>query len=136
MSTSGVLRIGAVALVISGSACSSAAPSCTDQYGRGSTSPSTLDVSCSTIGSTLQCQAIASNKNELYVYCPMQQDVTQAATWTVADATVVKNVGPGTFLAGSTGDTFIRATWQGLTSDMRPVSVFAGTAPFPTYEIF
>jgi hypothetical protein len=137
MSAFRILGIGAAMLVIGCSACSrSTAPSCTDQYGRGSTSLSSIDVSCSTIGSNLQCQAVASNRNELYVYCPAQQDVTQSAEWTIADGTIVRNAGPGTFAAAGVGDTFVRATWQGHTSSMRPVSVFAGTPPLPTYEIF
>jgi hypothetical protein len=136
MSVSGVLQIGVVALVISCSACSSAAPSCTDQYGRGSTSLSSLEISCSTIGSNLQYQAVASNQNELYVYCPMQQDVTPSADWMVADATIVKSIGPGSFAAVGPGDTFVRATWQSHMSSMRPVSVFTGTSPLPTDEIF
>jgi hypothetical protein len=136
MSLSGLLQVGAAALVIGCSACSFTGPSCTDQYGRGSTSLSSLDISCSTIGSNLQCQAVASNKNELYVYCPMQQDVTQSADWMVGDSSIAKNVGPGLFVAAGIGDTFVSATWRGLASNMRALSVFADTAPLPTYEIF
>ena len=137
MSLSGLLEIGAATLVVSCSACSSStAPSCTDQYGRGATAMNALDMSCSTIGSSLQCNAVASNKNDLYVYCPMQQDVTQSAGWVIADPAIARMVAPGTFTAAGIGDTFVRATWQGLESTMRPVSVFAGTAPLPTYEIF
>jgi hypothetical protein len=95
-----------------------------------------LEMSCGTIGSSLQCNAVASNKNDLYVYCPMQQDVTQSASWVIADPAIVRMVAPGTFAAAGIGDTFVRATWQGLGSTMRPVSVFTGTAPLPTYEIF
>jgi hypothetical protein len=79
---------------------------------------------------------VATNRNELYVYCPMQQDVTQSAEWMIADATIVKSVAPGVFAAAAIGDTFVRATWQGHASSTIPVSVFEGTAPLPTYEIF
>ena len=137
----GVLLIGAAALVIGSAACGPTSPSCTDQYGRGATSFNALDISCSAIGSTLQCQAVANNKNDLYVYCPMQQDVTQSAVWTTDDSTVVRVVAPGTFQAVGTGDTFVRAAWLAmnsytLNSYVRPVSVFAGTPPLPTYEVF
>lgn len=66
----------------------------------------------------------------------MQQDVTQSADWLVADSSIVKKIGPGIFAAAGNGDTFVRATWQGQTSSMRPLTVFMGTAPLPTYEIF
>jgi hypothetical protein len=79
---------------------------------------------------------VASNQNELHEFCPVQQDVTPSAVWTAADSSIVTSVGPGIFAAGGVGDTFVRATWQSLTSPMRPVSVFAGTGPLPTYEIY
>ena len=137
MSTARLVLIGVATLVVSCGACtSSTAPSCTDQYGRGATTMNNLDISCSTIGSSLQCNAVVSNKNNLYVYCPMQQDVTPSANWVIADPTIVKMVTPGIFAATGIGDTFVRATWQRVESSMRPVSVFTGTAPLPTYEIF
>jgi len=137
----GTLLIGSVALAISCDACSPSAPSCTDQYGRGATGFTALDMSCSVIGSNLQCQAVATNKHELYVYCPMEQDVTQSAVWTAGDSSVVRMAAPGIFQAVGRGDTFVRAAWHTmnaymLNSYMRPVSVFAGTPPLPTYEVF
>jgi hypothetical protein len=39
------------------------------------------------------------------------------------------------FEAAGIGDTFVRATWQNLASQMRTVSVFTGTPPLPTGEI-
>jgi hypothetical protein len=136
----GALLSGAAALVIGSGACGPTSPSCTDQYGRGATSFNALDVSCGAVASNLQCQAVASNKNDLYVYCPMQQDVTQSAVWTTDDSSVVRMVAPGTFQAVGTGDTVVQAAWlvmnsYQLNSSARPVSVFAGTPPFPTYEV-
>lgn len=132
----GTLLIHAAAIIVSCGACSPTAPSCTDQYGRGATSVNSLDVSCSTVGTNLQCQAVASNRNNLYVYCPIEEDVTQAAAWTIGDPTVVRIVAPGIFQAVGSGRTFVRAAWQYMNSVMRPVAVFAGTPPLPTYEVF
>jgi carboxypeptidase family protein len=127
--------IGAAMLVISCEGCGPTAPSCTDQFGRGATSFNGLDISCSVIGSALQCQAVATNKYDLYVYCPMQQDVTESAVWTTAGSSLIRMLAPGMFQAVGIGDSFVQASWQHLQSVMQPVSVFAGTPPLPTHEI-
>jgi len=87
------------------------------------------------MNSNLQCQAAASNKWNLYVYCPIEEDVTLSANWVVADSSIVRMLEPGIFTAVGPGHTFVRATWERLTSPMRPVSVFPGTPPIPTGEI-
>ena len=135
MSISRLLRIAAAILVVSGSACGTTAPSCTDQYGRGDTQLNFLTAQCRTIGSQLQCQSVASI-NGLYVYCPMSRDVTLSTGWTVGDSGIVRLVASGVFEAAGIGNTFVRADWQKIESDMRPVSVFTSTPPLPTFEIF
>jgi hypothetical protein len=125
------------ALVINCACSGPTAPkNCKDEYGRGETRLNLLTVSCPTVGSQLQCQAVASISG-LYVYCPMQQDVTQAAGWTTGDSSIVRNVAPGVFEAVSPGDTVVNAAWQNLPSynPGLPVSVFPGTPPFRTYDI-
>jgi hypothetical protein len=103
-------------------------------YFVGATSFTQLDLSCTTIDSSLQCQSVAKVTG-LYVYCPMEQDVTQSAVWTAGDSTVLRHVAPGVFESVSPGDSFVAAAWQNLPSYGRPVSVFPGTAPLLTYEI-
>jgi hypothetical protein len=61
--------------------------------------------------------------------------VTQSATWTIGDTGVLRLVAPGVFSAAAGGDTFIRATWQGIDSAMISVSVFRSTPPVQTIEI-
>ncbi len=132
-----VLAFLAAGLIGGGLACHSpSAPSCTDQYGRGSTTPDYLEIKCSATDSNLQCRAVATNRPDLYVYCIVEFDVTQGATWTVGDGSVATSLGSGVFMAAAPGDTFVRADWQGIASALRPVSVFAGTPPLPTVEIF
>ena len=94
-----------------------------------------MDVVCSSGGADLQCQAVASIK-DLYVYCPREEIVTSAAVWTVGDPTVARVAAPGVLQAVGRGDTVVRASWQGIESEGRPVAVFPGTAPLPTNEIF
>jgi hypothetical protein len=128
------LRICVNASLIAYEACSGpTSPDCTDQFGRGQTTFNQLNVSCTTVGSNLQCQSVESMTG-LYVYCPMQQDVTAFASWTVGDAAVLRSLAPGTFQAVAAGETFVTANWQNLPTQRRPVSVFAGI-PLLTYEV-
>jgi hypothetical protein len=116
---------------------SPAAP-CHDQEGRGETALNRLKVSCAAAVGQLNCAAVA-DIGGLYVYCPMQQDVTQAADWVVADSAVVVAQAPGVFTAAAPGHTFVHAVWHGLDSTnfgQTPVAVFPGAPPMPTYEIF
>lgn len=63
-------------------------------------------------------------------------DVTNAASWSVADD-VIRQVGPGRFEAVRPGDSVIRVAVPGAMTEARQtVSVFPGTAPLPTHEIF
>lgn len=128
------LLVGTVLVFSCHNACSSTAPSCTDQLGRGQTAFNEVKVSCNPSSSNLQCQAVADVIG-LYVYCPMQQDVTASANWTIGDAAIIRNNGQGLFTAVGTGDTFVLAGWQNIVSAMRPVSVFPNMPPLPTYEI-
>jgi len=59
--------------------------------------------------------------------------VTQAATWSVDDPSVATIVAPGIVQSVGVGHTLIRVSWS-YTSYWRPIAVFAGTAPLPTYE--
>jgi len=131
-----LMLFGLLPLVLS---CgSSPAAPCLDQNGRGDTRFNEIKLSCVTTASQLQCQAVADIAG-LYVYCPMSEDVTQAADWTVGDGSVVRTLMPGVFAAVATGHTFVHATWHGLDSNdfgRNPVAVFPGTAPLPTYEVF
>jgi hypothetical protein len=131
----GTLLISAAAVVISFLACSPDAPSCIDKYGRGTVGPTAVDISCRPIGPNLRCQAVATNRYDMYVYCPMQQDVTQSADWMIADPGIVTSVEPGVFRAVGIGETFVRAKWTYFTSVMQPISAFTGTPPLPTSEI-
>jgi hypothetical protein len=130
----GALLIAAATVAISCSGNANA-PGCpADPIGRSSPAFTMLALTCSTVGATLQCQAIANNSSELYS-CPMEQDVTQLADWAVANPAIVKSVGTGSFSAVGPGDSVVNANWRNLASK-RPVSVFPGTPPLPTYEIF
>jgi hypothetical protein len=126
--------LAAISAIVGTVACSPASPSCFDQFGRGQTTLNHLDLSCANAGATMRCQATASVEG-LYAYCPMPQDVTAAASWSVGDPTIVKSDGEGVFESGRPGDTTYTAKWQNLTTFDHPVSVFAGTPPYPTFVI-
>jgi len=126
------LLVGAGLVFTCHSACSSTAPSCTDQFGRGNTGLYDLSISCSPSSSNLHCQAIASSVG--FYGCPSQQDVTASVNWTSGDPTIITSTGLGMFAAVGIGDTFVLATFAGQ-SRMRPVSVFPNMPPLPTYEI-
>ena len=96
------------------------------------------------INMTVACQSVGADPLACtaHLSCTLSpcvpgspDDVTQLANWTSADASVVTIAAPGLVHAVSGGNTFVRATWQGYSSDMRPVSVFAGGPPVPTFEI-
>lgn len=54
---------------------------------------------------------------------------------TIADATILRLTAPGSFAAAAIGDTAVRASWNGIQSSDRPVSVFPNMPPFTTFEI-
>lgn len=65
------------------------------------------------------------------------RDATQLATWSSAHPNIVRVIGPGRFDALEVGDTVLRADVSGaIGAAFRTVSVFPGTAPLPTNEIF
>lgn len=63
----------------------------------------------------------------------MPREVTDIATWTADDPTVVRSVGAGRFEAVAPGDTVLHARWD--YNAERPVAVFPGTTPLLTSEI-
>jgi hypothetical protein len=62
--------------------------------------------------------------------------VTQTAVWVIGDARILRMTVPGVFEAVGTGDTFLTAKWNTFETIKRPVSVFPGTPPMATGEIF
>jgi hypothetical protein len=98
---------------------------CHDQYGRGSTLPNALKVTCVPAGSDLSCQAIADNSASNYVYCPTSENVTTKATWAANDSAiaVADPTRPGFFRTIGDGIAVITAAYQRL-----PVVV--GARPF------
>lgn len=88
-------------------------PSCTDAEGRGSDQPDALNVSCSPVGSDLQCSAIATNVGGLYVYCPVTLTVTDRTVWTSSNAAVAAFGGspPGLLKVLTPGQVSIDATY-------------------------
>lgn len=64
-------------------------------------------------------------------------DATQRVTWSSENPNIASVVGPGRFEAVGTGDTVLRADLSGVSGPaLRSVSVFPGSAPLPTNEIF
>jgi hypothetical protein len=61
-------------------------------------------------------------------------DITQVATWSVDDPAVARIVGPGLLQSVAPGHTLLRVSSSAYSSYFRPIAVFAGTAPLPTYE--
>jgi len=136
----GPLVLAGLTLLTIALSCRSSTAPCTDAEGRGSTTFDEVVVACSTSSTELICTATADNANELYVYCPLSKDVTQVATWTAADPSIVALIASGHFAAAAPGHTYITAAWQAtpfttLTSYQKPVAVYPGTQPLPTWEI-
>ena len=63
-------------------------------------------------------------------------DVTLSATWSSANASIARPIGPGVFEAVGLGDTVIHASFGVISPAAQTISVFDGTAPLPTNEIF
>lgn len=61
-------------------------------------------------------------------------DVTTVATWSTDNEHVIRVSGPGRLESTGPGDTLVRASWS-QTGHWRPISVFPGTSPLPTYSI-
>jgi hypothetical protein len=64
-------------------------------------------------------------------------DATQRAAWSSDNPDIATVVGPGTIEGAATGDTVLRADLSGVSGPAaRTISVFPGSAPLPTNEIF
>lgn len=66
-------------------ACHPTAPSCTDAEGRGSSAPDTIVITCAPNGADVQCTAVGTNTDGLYVYCPVTFDWTDQVMWIATD---------------------------------------------------
>jgi hypothetical protein len=113
-------------------ACGSGTPSAPTRYGEAS-----LSVSCATGGADpLRCTSRISHCLP-YPCSPAVPgtDLTTQSTWESGDPAVARIVEPGVVAAAGIGDTFIRVLWQSYEA-YQTVSVFAGTPPLPTQEIF
>lgn len=94
-----------------------------------------LNINCEHFGADpLVCTAPVSCG--LYPCPNVPSDVTQSAEWIASDPSILQVVGPGLIRAGGVGDAFVKIRWNNLESSMRPISVFRGLPPLPTFEIF
>jgi hypothetical protein len=111
-------------------ACGGENPSAPTRYG-----PPILIVSCTAGTSPLLCTA----RIECWGFpCAPEitaTDVTSQAVWESGDPSVARIIALGAVEAVGTGDTLVRAHWQHFDAQ-RTVSVFPGTPPLPTHEIF
>ena len=110
---------------------STAGPSCTDQYGRGSDQPDVLNISCAAVGSDLQCSAVATNTGGLYVYCPVTLSVTDQTSWTSSDVSVAAFTGspPGFLKVFVPGRVEVAATFGFLRGSATTFAVAPGAIP-------
>lgn len=110
---------------------STSAPSCTDQYGRGSDQPDQLIVSCAAVGSDLQCSAVATNTGGLYVYCPVTLTVTSATSWTSSAPAVATFTGspPGFLKVLAPGQVGITAVYGYLQGSAPTFTVAPSASP-------
>jgi hypothetical protein len=110
---------------------STTAPSCTDQYGRGSDQPDTLNISCTTIDADMQCSAVATNTGGLYVYCPVTLSVTGQSAWKSSDVSVAAFTGspPGFLKVLTSGRIEVSATYGFLQGSAGTYAVAPGTTP-------
>jgi hypothetical protein len=116
--------IGAVSAACHGTT----SPSCTDQEGRGSTAPTALEIkACAPDSTGIQCRAVATNRYDLYVYCPIDQDVTREATWISSDTNVGAFDAPGHLRVLSAGLVQVSAKYGFLQTAALPRWLFAVT---------
>lgn len=125
-----IVYLTAFAMWVSGCR-STSGPSCTDQYGRGSDQPDTLKITCSAVGSDLQCSAVATNTGGLYVYCPVTLTVTDQASWSSSDDAVAAFTGspPGFLKVRAAGRVQIAAAYGFLRGSTTSFAVAPGTTP-------
>jgi hypothetical protein len=128
--------LSAAALTLS-LACGSGSPTKPD----GRTGYLALSIVCDGSGRILlRCSAATVCAGAYACPAPGPREVTQEAAWSSADTGIARLVAPGTFEAAGLGDTVIYARipgfFSGLSEAQRTISVFEGTAPLPTNEIF
>jgi hypothetical protein len=128
-----VLSVAVIVISVMGAAAcrSTSAPSCTDQFGRGSDQPDQLNVTCAAAGSDLQCSAVATNTGGLYVYCPVTLTVTNAVSWTSSAPAVATFAGapPGFLKVLAPGQVGITAAYGFLQGSAPSFNVAPGAAP-------
>jgi hypothetical protein len=121
-----------VALVLLTAGCSPSSPSCTDQFGRGSSQPDRLVVTCLPTGSDLQCSSVATNTPGLYVYCPVSLQVTDVTTWVSSNPTVASFAQgglPGYLKVLVGGQVQLTASYGFLSFATNAYAVAPGVAP-------
>lgn len=113
-----IARASVLAALVLLNACGPAGPSptCGDAagLGRGVSSPSVLEVSCSPVGSDLQCSAVATNRNELYICKLVNDTVTDQATWTSSNPSIAVVASSGFLKVLAAGQVEITAQFQTL----------------------
>jgi len=121
-----ILSVGPLALV----ACSPASPSCDP---RGSTTADQLTVTCSPVGSDLQCSALATNRNDLYICRAVNENVTSLVTWSSADRSVgtfgLSGLSAGYLKTMSAGWVEVDASYGSIPSLPVAYAIAPGSAP-------
>ena len=128
--TSRTLLIAAVFL---SNACGPASPSptCGDAagLGRGVSSASELLISCSPLGSDLQCSAVATNRDELYICKSVNETVTDQTTWMSSNPSVAVFGPAGSLKVLAAGVVAITPTWQSISPTPIAFNVAPGVSP-------
>jgi hypothetical protein len=109
--------------------CGSPTAPCT----RGSTTGSSIYVTCAPAGSDLQCDSHFTNRSDFYICTPVDEVVTADTHWSVSDPSVglFDPSRPGLLRTVSRGPTEIIATYKTVYDSIGPVAFFLspGTAP-------
>lgn len=119
-----------MAIPLAFSACrSTTSPTCTDP--RATNQATALNVTCSAVGSDLQCSAVATNSGELYVCREVSDNVTAQATWKSASPAVgaFLSAPPGLLKVLALGQVDVSATYGLLQSSATTYAVAPGTPP-------
>lgn len=110
--------------------CSPSSPSCDP---RGSSAADQLWVTCTSVGSDLQCTAVANNNNDLYICTAVNQTVTDQASWSSSDSSVgafgVTRLTAGYLKAMKAGWVVISAKYGFLGSNTVAFAVAPGSSP-------
>jgi hypothetical protein len=92
-----------------------------------------VTITCAVQNGVTQCRApVGCNLYPCAANIPA--DVTEVATWSVDDPTVARILGPGLVQSVAPGHTLLRVSWSPYSESWRPIAVFSGTAPLPTYS--